>query len=113
MIASGQATELFGIENGGRLDAILASIVQTFDGEPLYPDVASRAAHILYFIIKDHAFVEGNKRIASMLLHNFLLRNDGKQIDPATLIALTIRIEANEATLQTKDQMIKEVIAHL
>jgi len=73
--ARGEATALFGQERGGALDGILGSIEQTFGGEALYPSVESRAAHLLYFIIKDHPFADGNKRIGSFLFLLYLDRN--------------------------------------
>ncbi len=71
----GEATALFGQERGSALDGILGSIEQTFGGEALYPSVESRAAHLLYFIIKDHPFSDGNKRIGSFLFLLYLDRN--------------------------------------
>jgi len=75
LIARGEATTLFGQERGGALDGILGSIEQTFGGEVLYPSVQSRAAHLLYFVIKDHPFADGNKRIGSFLFLLYLNRN--------------------------------------
>ena len=75
LMAKGEATALFGQERGGALDGILGSIEQTFGGEALYASVESRAAHLLYFIIKDHPFVDGNKRIGSFLFLLYLDRN--------------------------------------
>jgi prophage maintenance system killer protein len=75
LMEKGEATELFGQERGGALDGILGSIEQTFDGEALYPSMEARAAHLLYFIIKDHPFADGNKRIGSFLFLFYLDRN--------------------------------------
>ena len=75
LMAKGEATALFGQERGGALDGILGSIEQTFGGEALYPSVETRAAHLLYFIIKDHPFSDGNKRIGSFLFLLYLDRN--------------------------------------
>jgi prophage maintenance system killer protein len=75
LMAKNEATALFGQERGGALDGILGSIEQTFDGEALYPSVESRAAHLLYLIIKDHPFADGNKRIGSFLFLLYLDRN--------------------------------------
>lgn len=75
LIAKDEATALFGQERGGALDGVLGSIEQTFGGEALYPSVESRAAHLLYFIIKDHPFSDGNKRIGSFLFLLYLDRN--------------------------------------
>ena len=63
--ASGSAPGLFGQERGYQLSAILGNVEQTFGGKPLYPSVQARAAHLLYFLIKDHPFSDGNKRIGT------------------------------------------------
>lgn len=75
LMEKSEATSLFGQERGDALDGILGSIEQTFGGEPLYPSVESRAAHLLYFIIKDHPFSDGNKRIGSFMFLLYLDRN--------------------------------------
>jgi len=67
LLQNGQATELFGQEHDQALDGILGSLHQTFDGRLLYPTAQGRLAHLLYFIIKDHPFADGNKRIGSFL----------------------------------------------
>ncbi|MFN8440908.1 MAG: virulence protein RhuM/Fic/DOC family protein [Caldilineaceae bacterium] len=83
LAARNEATDLFGQERGHLLAAILGNIEQTFDGEPLYPTVQARAAHLLYFLIKDHPFSDGNKRIGVLLfleylrLNRLLVRPDG------------------------------------
>lgn len=71
----GEATDLFGREREDQLDAILAAVEQTFDGVALYRSVQARAAHLLYFLIKDHPFVDGNKRIGTLLFLEYLRRN--------------------------------------
>jgi hypothetical protein len=65
----GEATPLFGLDNRQALAGILGAIEQTFDGQPLYPTAQLRAAHLLYFVIKDHPFADGNKRIGTLWLH--------------------------------------------
>jgi prophage maintenance system killer protein len=75
LVARGEDPGLAGQERGDALASILLSIEQTFDGEPLYPSVESRAAHLLYFVIKDHPLVDGNKRVGSLLFLEFLRRN--------------------------------------
>lgn len=67
LAARGESSDLFGQERGDQLGGILGAIEQTFDGQPLYPTVQVRAAHLLYFTIKDHPFSDGNKRIGSLL----------------------------------------------
>lgn len=75
LMRRGQASDLFGQERSGALAAILGAIEQTFDGKPLYPSVQARAAHLLYFVIKDHPFTDGNKRIGALLFLDYLRRN--------------------------------------
>lgn len=67
---------LFGLERGEGLSAIMGSLQQTVFGEPAYPTIESKAAHLLYFVIKNHPFADGNKRIGSYLFVDFLNRND-------------------------------------
>jgi len=72
----GEATSLFWQERGEGLAGILGSIEQTFDRAPLYPSAQIRAAHLLYyFVIKDHPFSDGNKRIGTLLFLDYLRRN--------------------------------------
>lgn len=73
--ARGEATHLFGRERSDQLDGILAAIEQTFGGVALYRSAQARAAHLLYFLIKDHPFVDGNKRIGTLLFLEYLRRN--------------------------------------
>ena len=68
LIAKHEATLLFGQErNIGALQSILNNIEQTFDSTPLYKSVEEKAAHLLYFIIKDHPYTDGNKRIGCFI----------------------------------------------
>lgn len=75
LIAKKEASELFGQETSDKLKDILGCIYQSFGGKELYPSLEEKAAHLLYFIIKDHPFVDGNKRIGSFLFIYFLDRN--------------------------------------
>src|SRR5262249_49903644 len=75
LAARQESTRLFGQDRDNQLRGILGAIEQTFGGEPLYPTVQARAAHLLYFIIKDHPFADGNKRIGSLLFLEYLRRN--------------------------------------
>jgi prophage maintenance system killer protein len=70
--ARGEAGDLFGRERGESLAGILGAIQQTFGGQDLYPSVEEKAAHLLYFVIKDHPFSDGNKRIGSFLFLLYL-----------------------------------------
>jgi prophage maintenance system killer protein len=117
LIAKKEASALFGQENKEKLDGIIGSIYQTFDRKELYPSLEVKAAHLLYFIIKDHPFVDGNKRIASFLFvyfldkNNFLYRSAGeKKINDNALTALALLIAVSDP--KEKDKLIK-IITHL
>ncbi len=75
LIARGEASDLFGYEREDGLAALLGNLDQTVFGEPAYPSIESKAAHLLYFVIKNHPFSDGNKRIGSFLFVDFLNRN--------------------------------------
>jgi len=75
LIIKKEACDLFGSEYEDKLKAILGNIRQTFGGKELYRSLEEKAAHLLYFIIKDHPFADGNKRIGSFLFVYFLDRN--------------------------------------
>ena len=69
-------SDLFGKERSGSFEGSLAAIFQSFDGKELYPTVPEKAANLLYFVIKDHPFYDGNKRIGALLFILFLTLND-------------------------------------
>jgi death-on-curing family protein len=75
LISKKEATELFGNEKDGSFRSSLQSIVQTFGGQYLYPSIEEQAAHLLYFVIKNHSFTDGNKRIGAFLFIWFLEKN--------------------------------------
>ncbi|TAH42486.1 MAG: Fic/DOC family protein [Betaproteobacteria bacterium] len=75
LMAKGQASALFGNEREDGLAALLGNLDQTVFGEPAYPTLESRAAHLLYFAVKNHPFSDGNKRIGAFLFAGFLHRN--------------------------------------
>lgn len=75
LIEKKEATELFGNEKDKSFYSSLQSIVQTFNGQYLYPSIEEQAAHLLYFIIKNHSFNDGNKRIGAFLFIWFLEKN--------------------------------------
>ena len=94
-----KSSSLFGKEKDESFKSSLATIYQTFDKKELYPSVEEKAAHLLYFVVKNHSFVDGNKRIAAFLFVWFLERNsllyrkDGsKRIADNALVALTLLI---------------------
>jgi prophage maintenance system killer protein len=112
LVARGEAGPLFGQERGETLAGILGAIEQTFDGNPLYPNVQIRAAHLLYFVIKDHPFADGNKRIGSLLFLEYLRRNglllraDGApRLAANAMVALALLIAESDRT--QKDLMIR------
>jgi prophage maintenance system killer protein len=72
LIHKKEATNLFGHERSGALEGIIGNLYQTFDGKELYPSIEEKAAHLLYFIIKDHPFSDGNKRIGCLLFLFYL-----------------------------------------
>lgn len=98
-----EATELFGNERGKDFQHIIGNIYQTFDQQELYPSIEEKAAHLLYFIIKDHPFTDGNKRIGSFLFivflaqNNYLYRKNGeKKLNDNALTALALLIAESD-----------------
>jgi prophage maintenance system killer protein len=112
-----EATTLFGLERGEMLSGILGGLEQTFGGEPLYPSVQSRAAHLLYFTVKDHPFADGNKRIGALLfleylrLNQYLFENSRERMDEKAIVALTLLIAESQS--QQKDLMVRLVLSLL
>jgi len=104
-----EATELFGMERDGGLDSILNNIEQTFGGEPLYKTPEEKAAHLLYFIIKDHPFTDGNKRIGSFLFLLYLKsQNLPIKFNENGLIALALLVA--ESNPNQKDILIRLIV---
>ncbi len=94
-----EAGSLFGQESGEKFKAVLGSISQTFGGKDLYPSIEEKAAHLLYFCIKDHPFADGNKRIGSLIFliflvqNNFLINKKGeRKINDNALAALALLV---------------------
>jgi prophage maintenance system killer protein len=71
----GEATDMFARPRGDGLGALLGNLDQSVFGEPAYPTVESKAAHLLYFLVKNHPFADGNKRSGAFLFVDFLHRN--------------------------------------
>jgi len=88
----GQATELFGRDRADGLASILGNLEQTWGGSPVYPNVATRAAHLLYFVIKNHPFLDGNKRIGGLLFLHYLSKNQRPLLEESALVALALLI---------------------
>lgn len=114
LIAKGEATELFGQLRGAGLASSIATIEQGFGDELFYPNVASRAAHLLYFVIKNHPLADGNKRTGSFLFLWYLRLNQHllerpveRLINDNTLVALALLVA--ESKPEQKDLMVKLV----
>ena len=107
-------SDIFGVEKDDSFRSSIAAIYQSFDGEDLYPSIQEKAANLLYFVIKNHSFHDGNKRIAACLFLYFLDRNgilfvDGvKAVDDSTLVAMTIMIA--ESRPDEKEAMVSLVM---
>jgi prophage maintenance system killer protein len=114
LASRGEAGALFGQERGDALAGILGAVEQTFGGEPLYPSAQTRAAHLLY-VIKDHPFSDGNKRIGTLLFLEYLRRNglllrpngDVRLADNA-MVALALLIAESDPA--QKDLMVRLVV---
>jgi prophage maintenance system killer protein len=110
-----KAGNLFGNEKDQSFKSSLETIYQTFDGVDLYPTIEEKAANLLYFVVKNHSFSDGNKRIAAGLFVYFLDLNNkllnalgNKRIGDNALVAITIMIA--ESKSEEKDIMVKLVV---
>ncbi|MBP9726026.1 MAG: virulence protein RhuM/Fic/DOC family protein [Gammaproteobacteria bacterium] len=93
LVGRGEATLLFGNQKDNSLKGILGSIEQTFGGEDLYKTTEEKAAHLIYFVIKDHPFSDGNKRIGCFLFLLYLkLQNIIIKINSNGLVALALLV---------------------
>ncbi len=108
-------SQWFANEKDASFKSSIGQIYQTFGGEDLYPSVEEKAAMLLYLVVKNHSFSDGNKRIAAMLFLWFMEKNgilygeDGhKRIADNTLVALTLMIA--ESRTEEKDVMVKVVV---
>jgi len=115
LIKKKEASELFGNPKDESFRGILGSIVQTFDGEYLYKSIEEQAAHLLYFIIKNHPFNDGNKRIGAFLFIWFLEKNKHRfkksgelKINDNALVALALLVAQSGPS--DKDIMIKLIV---
>ncbi len=114
LMNKGEATELFGQLRGDGLASAVETIEQGFDNELFYPNVASRAAHLLYFVIKNHPLADGNKRTGSFLFLWYLRINQhllakpvDRLINDNTLVALALLVA--ESKPEQKELMIRLV----
>lgn len=110
----GAESDLFGKEKDDSFKGSIGNIYQSFSGQELYPTLEEKAAHLLYFVTKNHSFLDGNKRIAATMFLYFLDKNgvlfidDDKLIDDHTLVALTIMIA--ESKPEEKEMMITVIM---
>jgi len=107
-----EATDLFGNEKDQSFQGTLKSVVQTFGGQYVYPSIEEQAAHLLYFIIKNHPFTDGNKRIGAFLFIWFLEKNKHRfkksgelKINDNALVALALLVAQSDPA--EKELMIK------
>ena len=111
-------SSVFGVEKEeGKLNGILAAVYQIVFGQEVYPSLEEKAAHLLYFLVKDHPFADGCKRIAATLFLEFLNKNHAlikggkKIIANDTLVAITVLTA--ESRPEEKDVMIKLIMNFL
>lgn len=111
LMVRGEASDLFGLERGDAFAAILGNLEQTVFGKPAYPSVETKAAHLLYFVIKNHPFADGNKRSGAFLFVDFLarngrlIRNSAPVVNDVGLAALALLVAESDA--RNKDVMIR------
>ncbi len=118
LIAKNEATGLFGNEKDNGFRSSLESIIQTFDGKYLYPSIEEQAAHLLYFVIKNHSFSDGNKRIGAFLFIWFLEKNKHRfkksgelKINDNGLVALALLVaQSNPGDKESMIQLIINLI---
>ncbi|MCE0723183.1 RhuM family protein [Legionella resiliens] len=115
LIVEQQATELFGRPKDNSFEGILGNIIQSFGGEYLYPSIEEQAAHLLYFIIKNHPFSDGNKRIGAFMFiwflqlnHHHLKHNGDVKINDNALVAIALLVAQSDPS--QKDIMIQLII---
>lgn len=109
LYARHEASQLFGNEREHGLESILGNIEQTFGGELLYKTVEERAANLLYFIIKDHPFSDGNKRIGCLMFLLYLrLQHFNIKLNENGLVALALLIA--ESNPVQKDLMVRLIV---
>jgi prophage maintenance system killer protein len=115
LLEKGEATELFGVERSdGNVAGIVGNIMQTFDGKELYPSVEEKAVHLLYFMVKNHPFTDGNKRSGAYAFVWFLRQArilDVVRMTPPALTAITILVA--ESNPKDKEKMIRLILTIL
>ena len=113
LMAKGQASALFGNEREDGLAALLGNLDQTVFGEPAYPTLESRAAHLLYFVVKNHPFSDGNKRIGAFLFAGFLHRNGRLFTDDGTPVVNDVGLAALSLLVAQSRPEEKDVLIRL
>jgi len=115
LIKKKEATELFGNEKDKSFEGTLGSVIQSFGGQYLYPSIEEQAAHLLYFIIKNHPFSDGNKRIGAFLFIWFLEKNKHRfkesgelKINDNALVAIALLVA--QSNPDDKELMIKLIV---
>ena len=108
-------TDVFGVEKeAGKVQGIIAAVYQSVFGQDAYPSLEEKAANLLYFMIKDHPYADGCKRIAASLFLEFLDKNNAlfldreKRLSDGTLVAITLMIA--ESKPEEKEVMVKLVM---
>jgi len=108
LMKNGEATDIFAQERSiGSVAGIVGNVMQSFAGKPLYASVEEKAAHLLYFMVKNHPFVDGNKRSGAFAFIWFLRKTklrSSRKIDPNTLTALTLLVAESDPS--KKDVMV-------
>ena len=109
LMAAGEASELFGNPRGDAFESILGNIEQTMFAEPLYRSREEKAANLLYFVVKDHPFTDGNKRIGALLFLLYATQEEiSHPLNPQALTALTLLIA--ESAPAGKDLMVRLIV---
>ena len=112
LMAQGEATDLFGMERQKEsITGIVGNVMQSFGGKPVYGSVEEKAAHLLYFMVKNHPFADGNKRSGAYAFVWFLQKAralDPSKMTPPALTALTLFIA--ESDPKNKDRMVRLVL---
>lgn len=112
LLKKSEATGIFAKErSAGSIEGIIGNVMQSFGGKDVYPGIEEKAAHLLYFMVKNHPFVDGNKRCGAFSFVWFLKRSgllDVSRLTPAALTALTLLIA--ESNPKDKDKMTGLVV---
>ena len=117
MLRFNNESNLFALERDNNFKSIINDIYQSFDGNDVYHTIEEKCAHVLYLTVKNHAFIDGNKRIAATIFiyflskYNILFKNNRQIIDNNTLASLTLLIA--ESNPKEKDLIIDLILNFL